>query len=503
MQHDPSLSAVSPLSPSGGAEQNDFSPSSTSQRGRKRKATGAGSRGVATLTPDQLAKKRANDREAQRAIRERTKHTIENLERRIQELTAQQPYQELQEVIRQKDAIQAENEEIRRRLASVMALIQPIIGAQGLTDLATAAQHNVQAGIGQQNPPPAYFTARSAFAPSPRITQGQSEASAYQPAFGVEGADENRTWTSSRDALEHQRDNLQRGLELSDTGERVNFSFLLDSLGQRSANGNAEAQHSQQQSPASSRYTAYPAITMNTSEPLRLPSAPWNVLPKNAPPTCPLDRLLLDFLHSRQRDPPSPDSAGSAPSYPSVSSLLNPSGHTPQDPLSQIMTDIISKFPHISQLPNQTGTLFCMFSLMRWQIHPTQENYERLPDWLRPTPAQIYTSHPAWVDHIPWPRLRDKIIGNHQDYPFENWFLPFTSGLSVNWPYDPVDCLLSTSEQDEPVMNPVFERHVRRLENWSLGPLFAEAFPQLVDTVTIKVQPPTPMTMGTKSTQRA
>jgi hypothetical protein len=100
----------------------------------KRCKTGpATSRGVASLTPDQLAKKRANDREAQRAIRERTKAQIETLEKRIQELTSQQPYQELQTVIRQKDAIQAENDDIRRRLESVLSVIQPIVTAHGLT----------------------------------------------------------------------------------------------------------------------------------------------------------------------------------------------------------------------------------------------------------------------------------------------------------------------------------------------------------------------------------
>ena len=109
------------------------SSSSSQIAGKKRKAPGVSSRGVATLTPDQLAKKRANDREAQRAIRERTKAQIETLERRIQELTSQRPYQELQEVLRQKQAIQDENDEIRRRLASVLSIIQPIVGAQGLT----------------------------------------------------------------------------------------------------------------------------------------------------------------------------------------------------------------------------------------------------------------------------------------------------------------------------------------------------------------------------------
>ena len=102
---------------------------------KKRKSNNGSSRGVASLTPDQLAKKRANDREAQRAIRERTKSQIETLERRIQELTSQQPYQELQIALRQKDAIQAENEEIRRRLASIMAIMQPLVGAQGLTGM--------------------------------------------------------------------------------------------------------------------------------------------------------------------------------------------------------------------------------------------------------------------------------------------------------------------------------------------------------------------------------
>ena len=105
---------------------------SPDQASRKRKATYSG-RGVASLTAEQLAKKRANDREAQRAIRERTKARVEELEGRIRDLTSQQPYQELQSVLRQKDAIQAENDEIRQRLASVLSIIQPIVGAQGLT----------------------------------------------------------------------------------------------------------------------------------------------------------------------------------------------------------------------------------------------------------------------------------------------------------------------------------------------------------------------------------
>jgi TolA-binding protein len=123
----------------GNLQKRDFSeeaaspdPSSSDNKKRRTTAgTSTSSRGVANLTPDQLAKKRANDREAQRAIRERTKNQIENLERRIRELTSQQPYQELQHVLRQKELVEAENADIKKRLVTVLSLIEPILGQHG------------------------------------------------------------------------------------------------------------------------------------------------------------------------------------------------------------------------------------------------------------------------------------------------------------------------------------------------------------------------------------
>jgi hypothetical protein len=100
-----------------------------SSAGKKRKHPGTTSRGVANLTPEQLAKKRANDRDAQRAIRGRTRAQIEALEQKVREFMSQQPYQDLQAALRQKQAMEAENEEIKRRLASVLAIIQPLVEA--------------------------------------------------------------------------------------------------------------------------------------------------------------------------------------------------------------------------------------------------------------------------------------------------------------------------------------------------------------------------------------
>jgi hypothetical protein len=69
---------------------------------------------------------------------------------------------------------------------------------------------------------------------------------------------------------------------------------------------------------------------------------------------------------------------------------------------SKLFTDIIRTFPDICGLPEQVAVVFTMFLVMRWQIDPTQENYERLPDWMTPRPSQLFVPHPYWVNHLPW-----------------------------------------------------------------------------------------------------
>lgn len=291
---------------------------------------------------------------------------------------------------------------------------------------------------------------------------------------------------SIRHALESQRHVLAHGLDFS-SDERLGFNFLLDGThnipkvdGIRRTSDTPRSDH---------MYTSAPLYASPVNPPFSDQGMTACTAPiRNIAPTCPLDAILLDFLHKRQQEAaqgvPRQNLVG--PPYPSVSSLLNPEKNVYSHPVSKVFTDILRTFPDIYSLPEQVAVLYNMFILMRWQIYPTQENYDRLPDWLTPRPSQLLTPHPAWIDYLPWPRMRDRLVMSYQHYPFENWFIPFTRGLSVNWPYEASDCLLFTAESDELMINPVFERHFRNLNNWSLGPEFAQAFPALVDTTRIK-----------------
>lgn len=115
------------LGPESFGIQNDENQGGTTTAGRKRKLNSASSRGVANLTPDQLAKKRANDRQAQRAIRERTKSHIEALEQQVRDLSSQKPLLDLQAAVEHNERVRSENRELRQGLKAAMDIIQPLL----------------------------------------------------------------------------------------------------------------------------------------------------------------------------------------------------------------------------------------------------------------------------------------------------------------------------------------------------------------------------------------
>ncbi|KAL8635414.1 MAG: hypothetical protein Q9228_007093, partial [Teloschistes exilis] len=443
---------------------------------KRRRTSGTASRGVANLTPEQLAKKRANDREAQRAIRERTKTQIETLERKIHDLSNQQPYQELQAVLRQKQYVEAENVHIKKTLNAALALLQPLLrGGQGGEFLDVVRQdasrtsspnlkHQALTSIPHSQPIP---SALSQFADTATISSRTSASPTYgasspvtshpSPVDPTSYSPQRPLYPPRTASLDPQpRGSPTHGMNLNNpSGERLNLGFLLDSQ-QQQQSPRPQPQHSpyQHTHPMSSfpRLPSHPPQPQSSrsTDPQNSFTPPphtayYALAIRNIPSTCPLDTILLDFLDSRRSLLTSSHLSPSeaiGPSYPSVASLLNPERAAFAHPLSKLFTDILSKFPDLSHLPEQVAVLYIMFLIMRWQISPTQENYERLPDWVTPRASQIFIPHPAWVDHLPWPRMRDRMVELYPAISLDDWFIPYTTTLSLNWPYEEGDVLL-------------------------------------------------------------
>lgn len=297
-------------------------------------------------------------------------------------------------------------------------------------------------------------------------------------------------------AFDRQRDIITHGLDLRSSGEKLDLGFLLDKRREvRDGRINPENGKGIHAIPYSQISAAAPNTTSHVTDGklgdmfdtiIHAHTAPV----RNVAPTCTLDGILLDFLAERQQRAAEGISNQKlvGPAYPSVSSLLNPERSMYSHPLSKVFTDILSTFPDLSALPEQVAVLYIMFLVMRWQISPTQETYDRLPEWVTPRPSQLFTPHPAWVDHLPWPRMRDRMVDLYPSIALENFFVPYTTTLSLNWPYEPSDTLLALPDSDELSINPIFERHLRDLNNWTLGPAFAKTFPLLAETAKIKAE---------------
>ncbi|QDS77323.1 hypothetical protein FKW77_004808 [Venturia effusa] len=467
---------------------------------KRKRVGGSSARGVANLTPQQLERKRANDREAQRAIRERTKQQIDRLNDKIRELESAQPYRDLQAVISQKEAVEAENVDIKRQLAQFINIFRNYIpGAQALEERNNGPYHH-----DQHHPLPVPdWRAATADAPtyplppildhnSPHVSNSAaSPASAsvrtYPPSTAP-SIQPRGIWPPPGSSYDSNSRNIHPDLAYSHSDERLGVEFILD-------NNRPHSKPTNGVSPA-------PQSTQSPSPKQFVPSA------RKGPATCPLDAILLDAVAERQRL-----AAGGAdsesvvgPRYPNFNALLNKNTPHWSHPLSRVFTDIMRTFPDLHTLPEQVAVVYIMFLVMRFEVEPTKENLELLPEWCRPSPSQLETAHPCWFDYLPWPRLRDAMVQTptHSQPHFDQFFIPYTTSLSVNWPYRDSDVLLPSTFQatatspnssaagavqqaEEPAwrMNPVFETHIRNLENWSLGPAFRDVFPNWVETVRI------------------
>lgn len=95
------------------------------------------------------------------------------------------------------------------------------------------------------------------------------------------------------------------------------------------------------------------------------------------------------------------------------------------------------------------------------------------------------------MDHLPFPAMRERLVARYArgvGYEFEEMFIPFTTTLSVNWGYGDADVLVrcGAEGEEEVCVNPVFERHMERLESWTLGEAFNLAFPELAGSYNLR-----------------
>ena len=149
------------------------------------------------------------------------------------------------------------------------------------------------------------------------------------------------------------------------------------------------------------------------------------------------------------------------------------------DDISNTVSDIIRSYTEIEALPNKVAVSYTMTTLLKWQVLLDEPSWQQMPEWLRPTQLQLTKAHPAWIDRMSWPKVRDYLI-EHPEITLDDIAATYASSFFVSWTYDPSHVLISVDAESRMVItNPVFEEHIRQLKNWGVGEPFRSRFPEL------------------------
>ena len=215
------------------------------------------------------------------------------------------------------------------------------------------------------------------------------------------------------------------------------------------------------------------------------PSVPeWQIVPLHLPPGNDLDRFIFNTTNSGRRLQQQSGGAGelSQAEFPSISSLLNPNlGDDGTKPLTFALATHVVRKSNVRSVTTRIALMYTLSHLLRWLVCRNKQSYEKLPEFLRPTHLQRTVPHPPWVDIITWPEARDAIIRSERwmskDFEFSDFRVKTGAHMSVNWPYTDSGAFLDLGDGQNLVLSPIFENHIRRVENWTLNKTTATEFP--------------------------
>ncbi|KAF4976832.1 hypothetical protein FZEAL_6573 [Fusarium zealandicum] len=495
MSSSSAIALLSPLPPQAGNASLEGSPLTC--------ATSPGTRSVSTLTPSQLARKRANDREAQRAIRARTKEHIDRLERELEDLKSKHNRdQTVQELLRRNKVLEEELMRLKENMGVPMTsspYSTPVYDdtiSTGSGAIPSPRDSPFPSGdygslpdYGQQYVPlPNNCESWASTVPCPvpsNVSSPSSSADDYSAGYiptsvPASMLPSNNTSSSSISAVGHHKDVIK--MEYDDLDHHVSRRRIPP-----------------HQSLASARQPPFlhaaPAARLDHVSRLLPPGAvlgplkghpgggsTWPVPVLATRPACRFDELLVGFLHDCRRmataeaihqtlGPPAMD----------LRSLFSSQGQLACSPYP--ITDLIRSLIDIAGMTRLTERIAIfapLHTLICWLAHPMPERQARICDDHVPCERQLSTPHPQWLDLVLWGRLREAMLDRQDLYATEEFQRVYFDALRlVNWPYAPLDGLVTDPQTGHVGLTDAFMAHAMNGANWRLSDVFAQRYPEL------------------------
>lgn len=126
------------------------------------------------------------------------------------------------------------------------------------------------------------------------------------------------------------------------------------------------------------------------------------------------------------------------------------------------------------------AVMYACQTLMQYRETPSKENLARVPRYLLPRPSQQRIQHPAVIDYLVWPGLRDRLVFEHEKYTRTGEFsAAFVKYAHFDWPFGDDEIFVWDQARGEWSVNEVFLERVYDYRCWSMLPGFVEQFPEM------------------------
>lgn len=79
------------------------------------------------------------------------------------------------------------------------------------------------------------------------------------------------------------------------------------------------------------------------------------------------------------------------------------------------------------------------------------------------------------------PGVRDILIENPNQYPFELFSEFYSHNVTVNWPFDEMDAI--SGDGNCTLLHSIFEKHIRKASNWTVSSEFKSRFPEMISAI--------------------
>lgn len=87
--------------------------------------------------------------------------------------------------------------------------------------------------------------------------------------------------------------------------------------------------------------------------------------------------------------------------------------------------------------------------------------------------------HEPVVEHLTWPRLRERLMGAHLNVLTNKFWTCFARNLRVSWQREPLDVIAFSPDSQLYQLSPDFESSLFDMRNWRMDTHFFQEYPGL------------------------